>query len=133
MSKKKIQELADQLEQVTNKHSEAKQACAEILDPLKEQEELLREELAVAMYKENHDDIDTSTGLRWHLNKGRVSFKVKKGCEKEALDWAMKDYPSLLSLTAAKVNTVVAPMLNPPLFFDRIDGDPYVAISRTEK
>lgn len=129
MAKSKIQTLADELEIVLNQKMEIEQ----ILDPVKEKEADLRLQLALAMWKGNKDDIDTSTGLRWHLNKGRVSFKVKKGMEKEALDWAMKDYPSLLSLTAAKVNAVVTPMLNPPMFFDRVDGDPYVAISKTEK
>ncbi len=121
--------LADELEKVLDQKAEIEA----VLKPIKEREEYLREELAVLMWKKNKDDVATTSGLWWHLNKGRVSFKVKRGMENDALQWAMKEYPSVLSFTAAKLNAVVMPMLNPPPFFDRINGDPYVAISKTEK
>jgi hypothetical protein len=129
MAKNKLQILADELVTVLYQRAEVEVA----LKPIKDREEYLREELAVQMWKKGEDDVATSSGLSWHLNKGRVSFKIKKGMEGEALNWAMENYPSLLSLTAAKVNAVVMPMLNPPPFFDRVEGDPYIAISKTEK
>lgn len=124
-----LKELADELEKVLDQKTEVEA----VLKPIKDREDYLREELAVMMWKKNKDDVDTTSGLRWHLNKGRVSFKVKKGMDADALDWAMKEYPSILSFTAAKLTAVVMPMLNPPPFFDRIEGDPFVAISKTEK
>jgi hypothetical protein len=46
--------------------------------------------------------------------------------ESEAMSWAMKEYPGVLSIAAAKLSKVVQPMLEVPEFIERKEGEPHL-------
>jgi hypothetical protein len=124
MAKAKVLSLADELELVMERIAERE----EELKPLKEREDEIRTQLCDLLLKQGLQFVKTSSGLAFGLVKGRVSFKVVKGREDEAIRWAVKEYPSILSIAAAKLNKVVQPMLELPEFIERTEGDPYLAV-----
>jgi hypothetical protein len=124
MAKVKVLSLADELELAMEKIA----GKEEELRPLKEHEEKIRGELCGLLIKQGVQFVKTSSGLSFGLVKGRVMFKVMKGREVEAIQWAIKEYPAILSIAAAKLNRVAQPMLELPEFIERTEGEPHLAV-----
>lgn len=124
MAKDKILSLADELEEVMHNID----VMEESILPFKKREEEIREELVKSLLKKGLEYVRTSSGLSFGLVSGRVTFKVKKGKEQQALKWALEEYPSIVSLTAAKLNKVAQPMLDLPDFLERTAGEPHLAV-----
>lgn len=121
-------ELANELEQTLNQRAEIEQ----LLVPVIVKEKELRQELAVVLEKVPEEFVLTETGLGFGLVRGKTSFKVMRGKENEALQWAIKKYPSILSINATKFTTVIKPMLKAPSFVERYEAPSHVAIKGTE-
>lgn len=128
MAKDKLVTLGDSLEEVMDRI----EALKAELKPLLEQEEVIREDMTKGLLKKGLRYVKTSSGLAFGLVSGKTSFKVKQGKEKEALDWAMVQFPGILSITASKLNAVVKPMLTPPEFIERFDAPPHLAVRAQE-
>lgn len=127
--KNKLQILADELEDILDKREEVEA----LLEPIKEKEAEIRGELVNGMLKQGFKFIRTESGLAFGITDGRTTFKVKKGAEEEAIKWAQENFPSLLSLASAKLNQVVKPMLNPPPFLEKVEGEPFLSVRTTEQ
>lgn len=128
MAKIKELTLADELEQNLYQQEELQI----ILKPLKEKEDAIRAELVTSMLKKGLKFIRTESGLAFGITPGRVTFKVKPGKEQEAIVWAQENYPSILSLASAKLNSVVKPMLKIPAFLDRVEGESFLSVRTQE-
>lgn len=128
MARNKLQILADELEAVLDQKAEVDA----LLIPIKEREDKIREDLVKGMLKQGFKFIRTDSGLSFGVTDGRTTFKVKKGMEPIAIQWAQENYPGLLSLASAKLNQVVKPMLQPPEFLERIEGEPFLSVRSTE-
>lgn len=102
------------------------------LIPLEEEEEKLRGNIVKNLLKSGLQYCKTTSGLGFGLVKGRVSYKVKEGKEQEAMLWAINEYPSVLNISAAKLGKVVQPMITPPAFIERTEGEPHLAVRTTE-
>lgn len=124
MAKDKLATLADELEMNLYQQEELQA----IMKPLQEKEEIIRSEMVSGLLKKGLKFVRTSSGLGFGMVDGRVSYKVIKGREHEALDWAIKEFPGVLSIAAGKLNSVVQPMLNPPEFIERTQGEPHLAV-----
>lgn len=124
MAKDKLVTLGDELETLMEKIDEVKT----MLKPLEEEEEKIRAEMCGGLLKKGLKYVRTTSGLSFGLVDGRTSFKVKTGFEEKAIDWAQKNFPSLLTFSSAKLNQVLKPMLNPPDFFEKKEGEPHLAV-----
>ncbi len=122
-------QLASELEKVMDQIEHLKAQ----LVPLQEQETTIRTDLTAYLLKIGRDYTRTTSGLGFGLVKGRVTYKVIAGKEQEAIEWARAEYPSLLTIASAKLNKVVQPMLNPPSFVERTEGEPHLAVRTNEE
>lgn len=130
MSLPKDIRLANELEQVMDE-IEAKKAE---LAPLEEREAEIRKELCDYLRQVGRDYTRTSSGLGFGIVKGRVTYTIKKGIgmREKAVQWAMKEYPGILSISAADLNKVAAPMFELPDFIERKEGAPHLTVKTTE-
>lgn len=128
MKKTKLQLLADALESCMDVQAELE---AQIL-PYKEQEEHLRAEICQEMIAKGLQYVKTTSGLAYGLVKGRTIFGFKKGMEDAGIKWAMEHNPAILTVSAAKLNTVVKPMLELPDFIERKEGEAHLAVRTSE-
>jgi hypothetical protein len=102
------------------------------LEPLQDRGDAIRTELRDYLIKIGRDFTRTSSGLGLGIVKGRVTYAVKKGMEAQALEWAKTEYPSVLSIAAAKVTRVAQPMLELPEFIERKEGLPHLSVRTSE-
>lgn len=133
MAKDLLVKTGDELEEVILEISNIEAEYAEKLAPLKERELELRATAVTGLAKKGLEMIRTTSGLVFVMVKGRVSHKVIKGREKDALDWAIKEFPGVLSIAAAKLNSVVRPMLTLPSFIERVQSEPHLSVRTTEE
>lgn len=129
MAKEKLMTLGDELEEIQTEIIGVKAQ----LNELQEREDALYGEIMPLMDKKGLEMFRTKSGMTYFIVKGRVSYKVKKGMENEAREWAVKEYPGIITLAAAKLNAVVQPMLNPPAFIERVEGEPHLSVRTTEE
>lgn len=127
MAKDKLQTLADELE-TTMDEREAKEAE---LEPIKEREDQIREELVKGLLKKGFQYIRTTSGLGFGIVQGRKTFMIKAGAEFAAIKWAEENFPGLLTLNKSDLAKVLKPMLEIPPFFEEKVGDPHLSV-RTE-
>ncbi len=125
-------ELANQLEEVLDLRAKVAAEFAEIDSPLAEKEEKLREDLLKVFIKNKLQHTRADSGLGFVLTKGKVSIKIKKGREADALKWALEEYPSILQPAAAKLTKVALPMVALPDFLERVEGNPHITIRQNE-
>lgn len=128
MKKDKLVVDADDLEAVMDQI----EALKAELKPLEEKEDAIRADLTKGLLSKGMQFIKTTSGMSFGLVKGRVMFKIKDGQEQVALEWALAEYPSIVSIAAAKLNKVVQPMLNPPSFVVRTEGEPHLSVRTQE-
>jgi hypothetical protein len=128
-AKTKLQALADALESNMEVQAELEAQLA----PYKEQEEELRAEICEELVKRGLQYVKTTSGLGYGLVKGRVTFAIKKGMEDAGIKWALEAYPSILTVSAAKLNKVVQPMMELPEFIERKEGEPHLSVRTTEE
>lgn len=128
MAKNKLVILADELEEVMDKI----EALKADIKSLEEREDEIRAELVKGLLKTGLSYVKTTSGMGFGMVAGRVSWKVKDGQEQQAIQWAIAEFPGLLSIASAKLNKVVQPMLNPPEFVERKEGEPHLAVRTTE-
>lgn len=124
MAKDRLHKLADELEQVLDQRAEVEA----VLGPIKEREEEIRADLLEAMRKKGYKYVKASSGLGLGVTPGRTTFIVKKGSEQGALEWARKEYPSILSINKPLLANVLGPMLEIPAYFEEKKGAPYLTI-----
>lgn len=124
--------LANQLEEVLDLREKVAAEFAEIDTPLAEKEAKIREELLKVFIKNRLQHTRADSGLGFVLVKGKVSIKIKKGREADALKWAMQEYPSILQPAAAKLTKVALPMVELPEFLERTQGEPHIAVRANE-
>ena len=129
MAKDKMITSADELEVVM----EQIDALKAQLEPLQAQEDAIRATLVKSLVAKGLQFVKTTSGLAFGLVKGRVSYKVREGKEPEAIAWAIKEFPGLLTIGAAKLNKVVQPMLTPPSFIERTEGVPHLSVRTSEE
>lgn len=132
MAKDKLVKIGDELEEVALKISNMEVEFAEQVKPLRDREEELRDEAVKSLVGKGLDMIRTSSGLVFVLVKGRINHKIKKGMESDAIKWAIAEYPGILSIAAGQLNKVVQPMLNPPTFIERTQGNPHLSVKAGE-
>lgn len=128
MAKNKLVTKGDELEGVRDLIESKKAELKELEDA----EEILYKELLDNMDKQGIEAIRITSGLTFVKIKGRVSFAFKKGHENEGIQWAMQNYPAILSVSAPKLSKVVQPMLNIPEFVERKQGEPYLSVRQNE-
>lgn len=128
MAKDTLQKLADELEETMRKREDIE----EQLEPIKEYEEQIREKLAKGLLQKGFKYIKTTSGIGFGIIDGRKTYIVKKGYEQEALEWAKKEYPSVLSISKTDLGKVLKPMLSLPEFFEEKVGEPYLAVRKAE-
>lgn len=128
MAKDILAKSADELETVLDQIEEVKA----LLKPLEEKEEQIRADLLARLLTKGLKYVKTTSGLAFGVTDGRTTFKVKKGMEPLAIQWAQENYPGLLSLASAKLNQVVKPMLHPPGFLEHTIGAPFLSVHSTE-
>jgi hypothetical protein len=123
-------QLANELEQIMDE----REALEAELAPIKEREEVIRQELTVYLQSVGRDYTRTSSGLGLGLVKGRVTYSIKKhpGMKEQAVQWAQQNYPNILSISAADLNKVAAPLLDLPDFIERKEGEPHLSVRTTE-
>jgi uncharacterized coiled-coil DUF342 family protein len=123
-------ELANELEEVMDERTEIEAQLA----PLKEREEAIRAELTQYLQKVGREYTRTSSGLGLGLVKGRVTYAIRKlpGAREEAVKWAMKEYPGILTISSADLNKVAAPLMELPEFIERKTGEAYLSVRTTE-
>lgn len=125
--------LADELEQVTDQIEEIK---AE-LDPLEEREKEIRAELCESLIKKGLQYVRTTSGMGYGITKGRVTYGIKKGIglRAKAVEWAVQNYPSILTISAADLGTVVGPMMpaQVPDFVERRESPPHLSVRTNEQ
>lgn len=126
MAKDKLQLAADRLEQVLDQIAEVE---AE-LDPLKEEEKLIREELMIGMEKKGYKFVKTTSGLGFGVQE-RKTLSIKEGMEKDALEWAKKDYPHILTIAKPMMNKILKPMLELPSFIEE-SVTKYISVRSSE-
>ena len=124
-------ELANELETVMHQRAEVE----ELLAPIKEREEAIRAELTQYLQKVGRDYTRTSSGLGLGIVKGRITYAIRKlpGMKEAAVQWAMKEYPAILTISAADLNKVVAPLMALPEFIERKEGEPHLSVRTTEE
>lgn len=127
--KDKLQTLADELEDIMDKKAEVE----EVLRPIEEREAEIRKELAQGLIAKGFQYIKTTSGLGFGIVKGRVMYAVKDGREHEAMQWATENFPGVLTISAARLNKVVQPMLNVPEFIERKEGLPHLSVRTTNE
>lgn len=123
-------QLANELEQIMDERA----ALEAQLAPLKEREEAIRAELTIYLQSVGRDYTRTSSGLGLGLVKGRVTYAIKKlpGMKEQAVKWAQEHYPSILTIGAADLNKVAAPLMELPSFLERKEGEPHLSVRNTE-
>lgn len=121
--------LLDELENNLTVQDELK----DTLDPLQVREKELRALIVIEAVKRHEKYPTTSSGFGFVVKDGRVSYKVRKGKEHEALKYLMEVFPGVLAPSAAKLNDVMQPMLTLPTFIERIENAPTLAIRTTEQ
>lgn len=129
MAKEKLVTLADELEEVMDKI----EALKAEMKPFEEREDEIRAELVKGLLKKGLSYVKTTSGMGFGMVAGKVSWKIKDGQEQTAIQWAIQEFPGLLSIAAAKLNKVVQPMLNPPKFIERKEGEPHLSVRTTEE
>lgn len=125
-------QLANQLEEVMDLRARVEAEYAEHINPLIEKEEQLREDLLKVFIKNRLQHTRSYSGLGFVLVKGKVSVKIKKGRESDALKWAIEEYPSILQPASAKLTKVALPLAELPDFLERVEGEPHIAVRQNE-
>lgn len=126
--KDKLQQLADDLEQNLDQQEE----FLALLEPFKEKEKQIRADLIDTMQKKGWKFARATSGLGFGITLGRKTFAVKKGLEETALEWAKKNFPSILTLSAPKLAQVIKPMLELPEFIEERMGEPFLTVRQQE-
>lgn len=120
--------MADDLEQNLDQQEE----FLALLEPFKEKEKQIRVDLIDTMQKKGWKFARATSGLGFGITLGRKTFAVKKGLEETALEWAKKNFPSILTLSAPKLAQVVKPMLELPEFIEERVGEPFLTVRQQE-
>lgn len=126
--KDKLQQLADDLENNLDQQEEIQV----VLIPYQEKEKEIRAELMQTMQQKGWKFARATSGLGFGITLGRKTFAVKKGMEETALEWAKTNFPSILTLSAAKLAQVVKPMLELPAFVEEKVGEPFLSVRQQE-
>lgn len=124
MRKDALQTTADELEKVLDQIEELNA----LMTPFKDKETELRTKLLETMQKKGYKYVSATSGLGWGITLGRKTFAIKKGMEETALEWAKKNFPSILTLSNPKLNQVVKPMLELPAFIEEKVGEPFLTV-----
>lgn len=128
MAKDKLQQLADELEEVMDFRSRMEAEIA----PIKEREEKIRELLTQSLLKKGFKYVKTTSGLGFGIVDGRKTYTIVKGREQEAIQWAQKDFPGLLAINKPDLAKVLKPMLTIPEFFEEKVGEPHLSVRNNE-
>lgn len=128
LRKNKLLADADELEDIIGRRQELEDQ----LKTIKEYEDQLRESIVKDLLKKGLQYCKTTSGLGFGMVKGKVSYKVKDGKEQEAIQWAIQEFPGLLSISASKLGKVVQPMMSPPEFIERKQSEPHLSVRVTE-
>lgn len=126
--KDKLVALADALESCMDVRAEL--ASQDL--PYKEQEEKLRAEIVQELLSKGLQYVKTTSGLGFGMVRGRTTYDIRQGREQEAIKWALEQYPSLLTISKGDLGKVIKPMLNPPDFVEKKQGDPHLKVSTNE-
>lgn len=127
--KDKLQQLADDLEQNLDQQEELKA----FLLPFQEKEAQIRSELMDTMQKKGWKFARATSGLGFGITQGRKTFAIKEGMAEKAVNWAIKSFPALLTLSSSKLAKVVKPMLELPEFIEEKVGEPYLTVRQSEE
>lgn len=123
-----LQQTADELEKVLDQMEEIQA----LLTPFKEKETELRAKLLDTMKKKGYKYVSATSGLGWGITHGRRTYTIKKGMEETAMQWALNDFPAILTISSAKLAQIVKPMLTPPDFVEEKIGDDFLTVRQNE-
>lgn len=123
-----LQQTADELEKVLDQIEELQA----LMIPFKDKETELRTKLLDTMKKKGYKYVSATSGLGWGITHGRHTYTIKKGMEETAMQWALNDFPAILTISSAKLAQVVKPMLTPPEFVEEKIGDDFLTVRQNE-
>lgn len=126
MKKDKLVVLANSLEQAMDELAEAEAA----ITPIKERVESIREELLTNLTKRGLKFAKTDSGLGFGVQE-RKTLSIKEGMEADALAWAQKEYPHILTVAKPAMNKILKPMLQLPAFIEE-SITRYLSVRTTE-
>lgn len=123
-----MQQLADDLEKNLDQQEEIKA----LLAPFQEKEKEIRVSLIETMQKKGWKFARATSGLGFGITQGRKTYGIIKGMEEKSMEWATKNFPSILTISAAKLAQVVKPMLELPDFVEEKLGEPFLTVRQQE-
>lgn len=123
-----LQKTADELEKVLDQ----KEEILALLAPFEEKEKELRGTLLETMKKKGYKYVSATSGMGWGITAGRKTFGIKKGMEEVAMQWALKDFPNILTISSPKLTQIVKPMLTPPDFVEEKVGEDFLTVRQNE-
>lgn len=127
--KDKLQQLTDDLEQNLDQQKE----LLALLLPFQEKEKEIRSSIITDMVKKGRKAVSTTSGMVFFITQGRKTFAIKEGMAEKAVNWAIKSFPAILTLSSSKLAKVVKPMLELPEFIEEKVGEPYLTVRQSEE
>lgn len=125
----KLQRLADGLEETV----EMRQRIEAELKPIQEREDAQRADLIKELFRVGFDYVKTTSGKGFGIVRGKKTYTIVKGREQDAITWAQKEYPAVLSINKADLGKVLKPMLKIPDFFEEKIGEPHLQVRSADK